>query len=148
MRVSGELKEEDARLVRSGHAAEVRLDAYPDKKYTAEVLSVSQFARRKDVQQSGKIFDLRLRLQETDKAVMRPGMRAKLAVTIEKVRDVVTIPVEAVFDDKGRSVVYVKKGLRAETREVRTGRRNDTHIAILDGLAPGEEVYCERPDIS
>jgi HlyD family secretion protein len=148
MQVVGEVKEEDARLVKPGASAEVRLDAYPDAKYSAQVIFLSQFARRKDPRQAVKVFDVKLSLQATDPKVMRPGMRSKAVVVVDRVPDALAVPVEAVFERDGRSVVYVKKGLKYEIRNVKTGRKNDTHIAVTEGLKPNEEVYLEKPDVS
>ena len=54
---------------------------------------------------------------------------------------VVTVPSSAIIDSGTKQIVLVAKGEgRFEPRVVKLGRRGDTHVEIVEGLAQGEEV--------
>lgn len=53
----------------------------------------------------------------------------------------VTVPSSAIIDSGTKQIVLVAKGEgRFEPRVVKLGRRGDTHVEIVDGLAQGEEI--------
>jgi multidrug efflux pump subunit AcrA (membrane-fusion protein) len=45
----------------------------------------------------------------------------------------------------GKPAVYVQKGQKFELRYIEVGKRNDTDIVVVSGLAPGEMVALENP---
>lgn len=54
---------------------------------------------------------------------------------------VVTVPSSAIIDSGTKQIVLVAKGEgRFEPRVVKLGRRGDTHVEIVEGLAQGEDV--------
>ncbi|HML90848.1 efflux RND transporter periplasmic adaptor subunit [Methyloceanibacter sp.] len=75
---------------------------------------------------------------------LRPGMfvTARIALSANPVD--VRIPASALQTHEGQSVVFVKEGDGAlKPRPVTLGRSNGTHVELLGGLKPGEEVVVE-----
>jgi hypothetical protein len=74
---------------------------------------------------------------------LQPGMRAEFSVITGKRDGVMAVPLESVQGDPARRVVYVKDFelpnvfVRAP---VVLGEQNDTHVEVLSGLLPGDEV--------
>jgi multidrug efflux pump subunit AcrA (membrane-fusion protein) len=50
------------------------------------------------------------------------------------------VPIEAVVNEEGETVCYVKKDQGTEKRKVKPGKSNDHFVQILEGLKVGEEV--------
>ena len=65
---------------------------------------------------------------------MRPGMRFRGEVEVERVHDVLCLPLEAVDPRPGPPVVTVARGLGSAPVTPRLGRRNDKCIEVLSGL--------------
>jgi Cu(I)/Ag(I) efflux system membrane fusion protein len=58
--------------------------------------------------------------------------------------EAVLVPRSALLDTGERAVVYVDRGGGAyEKRDVKAGRRGDTEVEIVSGLAPGETVVVQ-----
>ena len=78
---------------------------------------------------------------------LRPGMTARTSIVADKVSQVLAVPVQSIFDEGGRDVVYVWKKFNGfETREVAVGRQNEDFAEILGGLSDGEKVSLIRPE--
>ncbi len=79
---------------------------------------------------------------------MRPGMFARVRISDPHAADgeaesvsVLAVPETALQRDGDQFVAYVALGDgRFETRKVRTGRKGDGFVEVLDGLSAGESV--------
>lgn len=72
---------------------------------------------------------------------LKSGMFADVAVSTGVVKDVLTLPGEALFEDEGRSFAYVQHdGESFERREVKTGLRGNGLVQITGGLEKDERV--------
>ncbi|MBI2892486.1 MAG: efflux RND transporter periplasmic adaptor subunit [Deltaproteobacteria bacterium] len=82
---------------------------------------------------------VRIELQNTDGRI-RPGLFAEVTLHAPPV-DAVVVPSEAVASTGEQEHVFVATGGgRFEPRRVRTGTRSGAEVAIVEGLAEGEEV--------
>ena len=72
---------------------------------------------------------------------LKPGMYARVRLTVERRPNALTVPRGAVVDIEGkRGVFMVENGQTARFREVQTGLQDNDRIEILDGLNEGERV--------
>ena len=55
------------------------------------------------------------------------------------------IPLDAVFEKDGRTLVYRLMGGQPEEREVKLGQKNEDFVIIEEGLAPGDHVALRDP---
>ncbi len=77
--------------------------------------------------------------------LLRPGLLADAEVVIDRIPNALHIPVQAVFEGRTGSVVYVPKGKRLEARKVELGKRTESRVEILSGLEEGEIISLQRP---
>jgi hypothetical protein len=66
-------------------------------------------------------------------------------ILVQRLEDVVLVPIQVVANRGGRKVCYVNTPRGPEEREVQTGAFNDTFTEITEGLEPGEEVLMNPP---
>ncbi|RSZ58423.1 efflux RND transporter periplasmic adaptor subunit [Massilia atriviolacea] len=87
-------------------------------------------------------FTLELAFANGQPETLNPGQGAEALVTLGGASAALLLPNDAYIDDSGGVAVYVldKDGKTAERRALRSGRRNNSQLEVLGGLAPGERV--------
>jgi multidrug efflux pump subunit AcrA (membrane-fusion protein) len=140
------LEEVDRGRIQLGQSVKIRVDAIPDKEFSAELDYVSPIAALvfKGGSTPEKTFPARATLKSLDPR-LRPGMSASAEIIIEKEPSQLLIPARASFDKEGKPAVYVQTGKDFVVRNVQIGNRNDEEIVIAGGLKEGEIVALENP---
>jgi RND family efflux transporter MFP subunit len=145
VRVSARVDESDRGRLKSSQPAIIRIDAIADREFTGSVAEISPLAK---LDYSSwpftKNFDIALQIQDNDSRI-RPGLSASARIAVEKIPDSILVPLGAVFEKDGRSVVYVLSGSTFEERVVEVGRRGRIDLLITKGLKPGERVALKDP---
>ena len=144
MEVKAHLNEVDVGKIKPGQEAIMRLDAFPDKIFKGKVERIASIATKKDWDAKIKTFETVISLNELDPQ-MRPGMTCLMDVIIEKIPDVITVPIESIFERDGKTIVYVMGSRTAKSKEVVLGKRNNTHIVVSQGLSPGDKIALRDP---
>jgi HlyD family secretion protein len=146
MRIELKLEEVDRGRLKLGQLAKIRVDAIPDREFTAELDWISPIAAIafRGMGMSEKTFPARATLKSVDPR-LRPGMSATAEVVIESQPDRLLIPLRASFSSNGKPAVYVQQGDKFVLRPIEVGRRNDTEIVVTKGLQVGESVALENP---
>ncbi len=143
MEADGEVEEAEAGRIREGQPVKLHLDAHPDHEYRAVVESISRAVQEKSWRNPLKIVHLTLSLEETDPERMRPGMRVRGEIEVDRHIDVILIPVEAVFRENGATVAY-RRGLTGwRAVPLILGDRNSERVQVIEGLEPGDLVSLE-----
>ncbi|MEO8662010.1 MAG: efflux RND transporter periplasmic adaptor subunit [Bryobacteraceae bacterium] len=146
MRVELKLDEVDRGKLQIGQKIRLKVDAIPDKEFTATLDWISPIAAVawRGMGLTEKTFPARATLKNLDPR-LRPGMSASSEIIIESVPDALLIPLKASFMHNGKPAVWVQRGNSFEIRPIVVGRRNDTDLMVLKGLKPGETVTLENP---
>lgn len=127
--------EEIGPLVHIGMPATVRCDAYPGRKFSANVV---QFNPSADLQ--SRQFMVRVILSN-DQGLFKPGMFGRVSLETERIKDALCVPKEAVRrGPDGPTVTVVEAGNKARLVRVATGASDDHYTAIAQGLEPGQKV--------
>jgi len=141
------ISEADVNKVRPGMEAVVRPEALPDTAMKAIVRVVSTVVTRTgfwDSDGGRSKFDAELDLEGYD-ARLKPGMKCRVEIAVEEVRDALHVPLDAVFEKEGQVFCYVLGPGGPRPRAVRTGRSSADYVEILEGLAEGEAVTLYDP---
>jgi RND family efflux transporter MFP subunit len=146
MRIDLKLDEVDRGKLALGQKVKVRIDAIPDREFDATLDWISPIAavQFRGMGMTEKTFPARATLEGTDKR-LRPGMSASAEILIEREASQLLIPTRASFTVQGKPSVYVQKGQNFVVRQIEVGKRNESEIVILKGLAEGEVVTLENP---
>jgi len=131
----------DISKVLKGQVSAIALDAYSDTPIPSKVSYISF----KSAQSStGTVYVVELPIPATGAADLnryRLGMNGDASITLNQKNDVLTIPISAVREKDGRTVVKIKIGPNAATdREIQTGLETETQIEVVSGLNQGDEV--------
>ncbi|MBU0608613.1 MAG: efflux RND transporter periplasmic adaptor subunit, partial [Armatimonadetes bacterium] len=127
--------------VRPGDVLTVTLDALPGQTLRAAVIKVNPSA---DPQ--ARQFTVRGTL-DNSQGLLKPGMYAHVDFVTERVSGL-AVPREAVQEDEQGAFVYVVDAAKkAYRRSIKPGLADATHVAITEGLKPGDQVVtvCPRP---
>jgi membrane fusion protein (multidrug efflux system) len=128
------------RSVREGQRIAFTVDAFPGEAFEGEVFAVSPL-----VSEAGRAVRLRARIDNTD-VRLRPGLFARVTLTLSQQPDGVWIGEEAVVPEGGRQFVFkVANGGEgkpnvARKTEVKLGLRRQGEVQVASGLAPGDVV--------
>jgi len=138
------INQAEAELVRLGQPATIHFEAYPDLSLPGKVTAVGTLAvggRR--VNYYIRRIPVRIELEGTDPRVI-PDSSAIADVVVGQETGII-VPREAVVEEDGRSVIFVKHDGAFTAREVEIGRLSNTEATIVSGLEAGDEVALERP---
>lgn len=144
MRANLEINEVDISKIKLGQRSIVRLDAFPDVEFHGKINDVATLARLKNRDSKVKIFDVVVLLDGSDEKLM-PGMTVNCEIIIDKIPDVVYIPLDALFINEGQNFVYIKNGNGFEVRNVTVGEENDNFVIISEGLEDGDQIALRDP---
>ena len=145
MVVKTQIREIDLHKVGVGKRVTVLVDAYPDLSLTGEVQSIGVLAEsRTESYTADKYFQVVVSVREKDQR-LRPGMTAQVKIECEKVDNALSIPIHAVFNERGRSYCYVAMQASYEKREISIGAQSENWAQVIAGLKEGELVALSRP---
>jgi HlyD family secretion protein len=143
MEVETRVRETDVHKVERNQKVSVRVEAYPDLRLTGSVSLVGTLAQEEKERRGTKFFSVRVQVQQSEPR-LRPGMTARVEIEVEERKRALYVPLEAVFERDGRSVVFLP-GRTPLPREVVLGPSNDDFVVIEKGLARGERVLLRDP---
>lgn len=146
MLARGEVDEADAGRLAVGQPLTFRLDAHPDEVYRGRIESIWRTVQRKSNSRNPlKVVRLDIALDDTDMTRMRPGMRFRGRVEIERLPAVLVVPARAVRPTAEGAVVYREAMLGLEPVAVELGARSEDGVQVLAGLAAGDRIASTPP---
>ncbi len=75
-----------------------------------------------------------------------PGMSAEVEIDLDRTRDVLAVPLEAVASEQGRDVCYVAGLDGLERRRITLGRSNRNLLEVTQGLSRGGRSRDQAAD--
>ena len=145
MLLEASVSEAEVHRVHPGQPAVVRVEAFPDLRLAGRVTRVGTLARPAgDRPFEDKRFDLIVELDSTPED-LRPEMSARADIVVGTRSDVLLLPINAVFEQRGGFVAYVVRPSGVETRAVHVGASSDVLVEIVGGLNEGERVLLTEP---
>ena len=130
------IPERAAAKIRPGQDVRVRVDGDPQT-YTGRVARVSPA-----IQESNRTLQIEAEVPNADGA-LRPGSFASAEIVASLPEPVVLVPASSIVVFAGiEKVIVVEKGKAVEKR-VRSGRKVNDQVEIVEGIAAGETVVLE-----
>ena len=146
MAVKVNIHESAVQRVTVGQSVKVFIDAFPDEQLTGVVTRVAVVADSTNsfMNPDLKVYPTTIKIDGTHDW-LRPGMSAEVEILVDRLRDVVYVPVQAVSYFEDKRVVYLPGAGRPQRREVEVGAFSESFIEIKSGLREGEEVLLLAP---
>jgi HlyD family secretion protein len=147
MSVNVKIHESYIKKVKKGLKARITVDAFPDEVLTGEITKVGVLpdSQNRWMSPDLKVYLTTITIDGTHEWV-KPGMSAKVEILVNKLEDVVYVPLQAVSPDNGKQICFVAGAFKPERREVQIGEFTDEFIEIKSGLKEGEQVLLRLPD--
>jgi multidrug efflux pump subunit AcrA (membrane-fusion protein) len=136
--------EVDIRKIKKGLTVKIGFDAFPDVELEGTVTDVANVGEKKrgsDI----KVFQVLIKLNQINDNV-RPGMTTSNRILTFEKKDVLSIPLEAVFSKDSLTYVYAKSGFSINKKEIKIGDSNNDHVIVTKGLSDKDVVYLNKPE--
>lgn len=136
--------EMDIKRMEVGQKVFIRLEAFHGPVFHGSVFSLAPMATPQPGAPDIRVFEMVINIEEQD-ARLKPGMSAEVEVVIGTVDDALSVPLDAVFERDGKTVIYRLDGRSFDQVEVELGKRNATAVVILSGLEEGDSIALKDP---
>jgi len=144
MKVEVKIHETWIDRIEPNQPAEITVEAFPDKTFKGRVLKKAPLADAEDwLNPDLKVYATDIGIEGTHD-YLKTGMTGKVTIVIDKLKDVLYVPIQSVVTVEDKKVCYVA-GSPAQKRDVETGLFNDNFVQIKNGLAEGEKVMLNPP---
>jgi HlyD family secretion protein len=141
MIITAHINQADVTRMKNGQPVEVQVESVPGLRMKGEVQRIAPQALIKN---GIKGFSARVAIKDLDPRI-RPGMTSILSIPVATVENALSIPLSAVFTEKGERFVYVQDGEQFERRAVQVGLSDLSFAEVQRGLNDGDVVALELP---
>ncbi len=133
--------ETDLANLKVGQTANIKVNAFPDVKFTGVIKDISQQGTY-----SNGVSNFDVTIAFDDIHDIKVGMSTEATIVTASKDNVLAVPVEAVKDIKGEKYVLVFKDNTTPTlQKVEVGISNGRMVEITNGLVAGQEI--ELPQV-
>lgn len=146
LRAETKINEVDISKIKLDQEVDIQLDAFSDTIYTGTVVEIASLAKYKDEKKKSKvkIFPVKILINGTSKNLM-PGMTVSCKIIVNKIDNVLFIPLEAIIKEENTDYVFLKSRDTFTKREVKVGLANNDYIIIEKGLIEGDQIALSDP---
>jgi len=137
------INEIDISKIKTGQHVDVGIDAFPEKHFDGEVISVANIGQVLPGGNS-KVFEVIIKINGSDPD-LRPAMTTSNIITTDILDSVLFIPLESVFANDTLQFVYVKDGDKIYKQIVDIGTENENYAVVDDGVKMGERLLLSEP---
>ena len=135
------VNEIDISKVKAGQEVRLGIDAFPEKKYTGQIIEVANIGEQLQ-NTDAKVFEVLISVDQSD-SIMRPAMTTSNQIITNIYDEVLFIPLEAIHNEDSLSFVYTKSNRK---QIIISGETNENYIIIEQGLNEGDNIYISIPE--
>ena len=134
VRLIANVVEKDLKQLQSGDVTRVEVDAFPGETFMGRIARVSP------------VLDPATRTAPIEVEIpnpsyrLKPGMYARVGITLDTTKDALVVPANALVDLGGRRGVFQPLSETAVFRAVQVGNEQGQLVEILGGLTEGQEI--------
>lgn len=135
LRLVSNIVERDLRTVNVGDPAAVEVDAYPGEQFSGRVARVAPV-----LDPATRTAEMEVEVPNRDNR-LKPGMYARVTLTVERRENALVVPRPAVVDYEGRRGVWMPTGDRkAKFVPIELGIEESERVEVRGGLAEGDTI--------
>ena len=129
-----------------GDPAEIVLDVDPELEIRGELAEIAPFPYPRSWPGAPIEYGAVVRILDPP-AKLRPGMRAKIHIYVERADDVLQVPIQSVVG-RGEGHYCLIKDIRQQwdVRQLTVGSNNDSFVVVENGLTVGDQIAL-NPDL-
>ena len=146
MQVLCMIGEVDLKRMEPGQKTFIRLEAFPGPVFHGAVTELAPMATPLPGSPDIQIFDMLIDIDEKDPR-LKPGMSAQVEITLETVPQVLSVPLDALFEQDGNQLVYRLDGRSFDPVPVQLGQRSTTAVVVEEGLDEGDLIALKNPTL-
>ncbi|MEQ8175100.1 MAG: efflux RND transporter periplasmic adaptor subunit [Syntrophomonadaceae bacterium] len=142
LQVTARVNEVDAGELKEGQTVGVTSIALPGENFEGAISRVGGAAvMEKSQNSSTSVAKIPVQIKLTGECSrLKFGYSVNLTIKTMVLKEVLTVPSEAIVDDQGKKTVWVLKNGILEKRAIEIQRGNELKDIVLSGLQEGEEV--------
>ena len=134
VRLVANIVEKDMRVVSAGDSAKVEVDAFPGETFTGRIARVAPV-----LDPATRTAQIEVEIQNPTTR-LKPGMYARVNLTIAQRANALVVPANAVIDREGQRGVFLANDNVAAFRAVEIGIEDTARVEILSGLTEKDQV--------
>jgi RND family efflux transporter MFP subunit len=134
VRLIANIVEKDLKQLQGGDTTRVQVDAFPGETFTGRIARVSPV-----LDQATRTAPIEIEIANPTYR-LKPGMYARVGITLDTKKDALVVPANALVDLGGRRGVFMPLSETAVFRAVQVGTEQGDIVEILGGLTEGNEV--------
>jgi RND family efflux transporter MFP subunit len=134
VRLVANIVEKDMRRVSPGDSARVEVDAFPGETFAGRIARVAPV-----LDPATRTAQIEVEIQNPTTR-LKPGMYARVNLTIEQRANALVVPANAVIDREGQRGVFLANDNVAAFRPVQIGIEDSARVEILSGVTEKDQV--------
>ena len=139
MQVRARINQADLPVVRVGLPVTVGLDAYPDLAMSGRITQIAPIGVSGSFSPRVRAFAAVITVDGTNPRLL-PDLTAAIDVEVERIKNALVVPRDAVTMDGDRPSVRVRDGAGVSTRQVALGPSDEVDVVVTSGLDEGQVV--------
>lgn len=139
MLVRAKVNQTDVGSVRPGQSVIVRLDAYPDLQLPGHIATIGPIGLPGSFSTRVRAFTAVITIEGSNARVL-PDLTAAIDVEIERIKDALVVPRDAVHQDASGPRVRVRDASGVSAHNVTLGPSDEVDVVVTGGLQPGQVV--------
>jgi len=148
MQVRAKINESRVTSVKPGMKVRIRLDALGDEHFDGEVTRVNEYPEPGSWYSSEvKQYATFIEISDPPKSI-RPGLTAEVQIEVDHREDVVTIPVQSIYERSDKFYCLVRRDDEWLPTEVQIATSNDRVAVIESGLNVGVDIALQPKPIA
>ena len=145
MKVKIMASETDFRMINVNDSVSFTFDAMPGNMGTGKILKKAPVGQPYKRNGKMKYFEIEASIDNVG-TMPEPGFTANCHVIMKQVKNVLSIPQIALFEEDSIKVVYVQRQKGFERREVLTDHSSTREAVVTAGLTEGEIIALGKPN--
>jgi len=138
--IKAQVDETDIGKVKEGQKAKVILDAYADQTIVGRITHISYESKTYN---NVTVYEVSVILQKIPTFV-RSGMSANVNIITKTKKNILTLPLNAVDEIRGKKFVLLKKDKEQGKSFVKTGIQDEEKIEIIKGISDKDVVLIKE----
>lgn len=157
--VRTELNQIDVARLKLGAKVEVKVDALPGQTFEGEIFRIAAMAQKSERRKESNLLvfpvDVVVDRQQKGADALRPGMIADITIGLDQKSNVLTVPLEAIVRQDGKTQLWKVTASATEKKEaadtavdVVIGLQNERVAEVVSGIDEGSQIRIRPADAS